>query len=141
MRNGVKHDNGHFYKEFQESLDAGNWKQVVHRPKESKWVQGVDLNVGATIKSKMYKRVRDATEIYYQKKKANPDLKKMTTSELRLMTIKALKEAWVETVEQRRVMIRAFEKTGISLKTDGSEDAEKMHFQGQEKGIPSGLII
>ena len=85
--------------------------------------------------------MNDATEIYYKKKKANPDLKKMTTSELRLMTIKALKEAWVETVEQRRVMIRAFEKTGISLKTDGSEDAEKMHFQGQEIGIPSGLII
>ncbi len=114
---------------------------MVHKPRESKWAQAVDLNVGATIKAKMYKRIREATEFYYQKKKANPNLKKMTTSELRLMTIKALKEAWVETVEERRVMIRAFEKTGISSKANGSEDAAKMHFQGQEIGIPSGLDI
>ena len=65
----------------------------------------------------------------------------MTTSELRLMTINALKEAWIEVVEERRVMIRAFEKTGISLKTDGSEDNEKMEFQGQDKGIPGGLKV
>ena len=35
---------------------------------------------------------------------------------------------------------RAFEKTGISLKTDGSEDGEKMHFQGQPVGVPEGLV-
>ena len=58
-----------------------------------------------------------------------------------MLTVKALKEAWGETVEERRVMIRAFEKTGISLKVDGSEDAEKMKFQGQEIGIPPGLEI
>ena len=128
-------------KEFQASLDSGNWKQVVHKPRESKWAQGLDLNVGATIKVKMYKRIRAATEVYYQKKKANLNLPKMTTSELRLLTAKALKEAWVETFEERRVMIRAFEKTGISLKVDGSEDAEKMKFQAQEIGIPLGLDI
>ena len=43
--------------------------------------------------------------------------------------------------KERRVIIRAFEKTGISLKVDGSEDAEKMKFQGQEIGIPPGLEI
>ena len=47
----------------------------------------------------------------------------------------------METVQEKRVMIRAVEKTGISLKVDGSEDAEKMHFQGQEIGIPEGLDI
>ena len=57
------------------------------------------------------------------------------------MTVKALKDAWVEVVKERKVMIRAFEKTGISLKTDGSEDNEKMHFQGQDKGIPAALKI
>ena len=57
------------------------------------------------------------------------------------MTIKALKEAWVETVESRRVLVRAFEKTGISLKVDGSEDQAKMHFQNQPVGIPDGLEI
>ena len=39
------------------------------------------------------------------------------------------------------VMIRAFEKTGLILKVYGSEDAEKMKFQGQEIGIPTGLDI
>ena len=39
------------------------------------------------------------------------------------------------------VMIRAFEKTGIILKVDGSEDAEKMKFQGREIGIPTVLDI
>ena len=38
-------------------------------------------------------------------------------------------------------MICAFEKTGISLKVDDSEDAEKMKFQAQEIGIPLGLDI
>ena len=78
---------------------------------------------------------------YFSGLDVNPNLPKMTTSELRLLTVKSLKEAWVETVQERQVMIRAFEKTGISLKVDGSEDAEKMKFQGQEIGIPTGLDI
>ena len=28
----------------------------------------------------------------------------------------------------------------IKLKTDGSEDGEKMHFQGQPVGVPEGLV-
>ena len=51
------------------------------------------------------------------------------------------KEAWIETVEERRFMIRAFEKTGISLKVNGSEDQAKMQFQGRSPGISSGLNI
>ena len=47
------------------------------------------------------------------------------------MTVKALKEAWEEVVMAKKVMIRAFEKTGIILKVDGSEDTEKMKFQPQ----------
>ena len=65
----------------------------------------------------------------------------MTTSELRLYTVRSLKEAWVETIQERRVMIRAFEKTEISLKVDATEDAELMEFQGQEIGIPTRLDI
>ena len=26
------------------------------------------------------------------------------------------------------------------MKTDGSKDSEKMHFQGQPKGVPEGLV-
>ena len=44
-------------------------------------------------------------------------------------------------IVEKKVMIRAFEKTGISLKVDGSEDATKMHFQGQEVGVPDGLEL
>ena len=64
----------------------------------------------------------------------------MTTSELRLMIVKALRDAWTEVVENKKTIYRAFEKTGISLKTDGSEDGEKMHFQGQPVSVPEGLV-
>ena len=47
----------------------------------------------------------------------------------------------VTIIFERRVTIRAFEKTGISLKIYGSEDAEKMKFQGQEIGILPGLDV
>ena len=51
MRDGVIHDSGHFYTEFQTALDRGNWIQQVHQPRESKWCQTVDLHVGANLKS------------------------------------------------------------------------------------------
>ena len=50
MKNGIKHDSGHFYREFQASLNQGNWVQQVHKPKESKWVQAVDLHVAVNLK-------------------------------------------------------------------------------------------
>ena len=40
-----------------------------------------------------------------------------TTSELRLMIVKALRDAWTEVVENKKTIYRAFEKTRISLKT------------------------
>ncbi len=40
----------------------------------------------------MYTEIRKETELYYQKKKQNPDLPKLTTGELRLMTVKALEK-------------------------------------------------
>ena len=65
----------------------------------------------------------------------------MTTSDMQIMTVKALEEAWKEVIVEKTVMIRAFEKTGITLKVDGSEDATKMHFQGQDVGVPDGLEL
>ena len=38
-------------------------------------------------------------------------------------------------------MVRAFEKTGLSLAVDGSEDATKIKFQGQEVGVPENLTV
>ena len=64
----------------------------------------------------------------------------MTASEIRIMIVKALAESWTEMVENPNCMIRAFDRTGISLKTDG-EDETKMQFQSQKVGIPAGLEI
>ena len=79
-------------------------------------------------------------EELYQEFKRTGDRTKLNTSNLRVMTVKALDIAWREFLKEK-TMRRAFEKTGLSLAVDGSEDAEKMKFQGQEVGIPAGLII
>ena len=55
--------------------------------------------------------------------------------------VKPFERGLGEIVKEWRVMIRAFEETGISLKVDDSEDAEKMKFQGPEIGIPPGIDI
>ena len=55
------------------------------------------------------------------------------------MTVKALDKAWWEMLTERMI-IRSFERTGLSLKVDGSENSSKMKFQGQAEGIPDGLI-
>ena len=65
----------------------------------------------------------------------------MTTSELRLMIVKALRNAWTEVVENKKTIYRVFEKMVISLKTDGSENGEKMHFQGHPVGVPKDLVF
>ena len=77
-----------------------------------------------------------ATEAYYQRKKADPTIGKMTTSQLRIMTMKAFKKAWDNMLEEPNVIIRSFQRTGLSLKPDGSQDSELMAFQGQERGVP-----
>ena len=51
-----------------------------------------------------------------------------------------MRYTWTEVVENKKTIYCAFEKMGISLKTDGSEDGEKMHFQGQPVGVPEGLV-
>ena len=55
-----------------------------------------------------------------------------------MMTTKALYSAWKDVLQQDTI-VRSFERTGFSLQIDGSEDATKMKFQGQDVGIPSGL--
>ena len=65
----------------------------------------------------------------------------MTTSDLRLLTIRSLRDSWTEMVENKKTIYHAFERAGFSLKTDGSEDSQKMKFQGQDVGIPEGLVI
>ena len=79
--------------------------------------------------------------INYKRKKANPALGKITSSQLRIMTMKAFKKAWDNMLENPNVIIRSFQRTGLSLQPDGSQDAELMAFQGQERGVPPGLEI
>ena len=55
--------------------------------------------------------------------------------------MKAFKRAWDEILEEPNVIIWSFQRTGLSLKPDGSQDSELMAFQGQERGVPHGLEI
>ena len=55
-----------------------------------------------------------------------------------MMTTKALYSAWKDVLQQDTI-VRSFEHTGFSLQIDGSGDATRMRFQGQDVGIPSGL--
>ena len=44
-------------------------------------------------------------------------------------------------LENPMCMIQVFERSGISLKTDESEDKKKMYFRNEEVGIREGLEI
>ena len=44
-------------------------------------------------------------------------------------------------LENPMCMIRVFERSGISLKTDESEHKKKMYFRSEEVGIREGLEI
>ena len=39
-------------------------------------------------------------------------------------------------LEETNLIIRSFQRPGLSLKPDGSQDSELMAFQGQERGVP-----
>ena len=55
------------------------------------------------------------------------------------MTVNALWEAWTEVLKQQTI-VRSFERTGLSLPIDASQDSIKMSFQGQDPGVPPGLV-
>ena len=65
----------------------------------------------------------------------------LSIGQLRVMITKALSKDWNEILQNPTIMIRAFEKTGLSLPLDGSLDSKKMHFQGCDVGIPPGMVI
>ncbi len=56
------------------------------------------------------------------------------------MTAKALYSAWKDVLQQDTI-VRSFERTGFSLQIDGSEDAMKMKFQGQDVGFQLALSM
>ena len=66
---------------------------------------------------------------------------RISIGQLRVMITKALSKAWKEMLRNPKIMIRAFEKPGLSLPLDGSLDSTKMHIQGCAVGIPPGMVI
>ncbi len=50
--------------------------------------------------------------------------------------VKALSVAWKEMLANPRIIKRAFEKPGLSLALDGSEDGTKMSIEGCQPGVP-----
>ena len=71
------------------------------------------------------------------KKRKRADLE----TKVRVMVVKALSQAWKEQLQNPQIMIRAFEKPGLSLPVNGSQDEQKMKIQGCKPGVPEGLII
>ena len=45
-----------------------------------------------------------------------------------------------EVVRNKKIIHRAFETTGISLRIDVLRDYEKMYFQCQDPGVPDGFV-
>ena len=64
---------------------------------------------------------------------------KLSISKLRILIAQVLGAAWKEMLQNPKIIIRSFEKVGLSLPLDGSQDKDKMHFQGCETGIPDGM--
>ena len=86
-------------------------------------------------------------EIYQDwrgRRESNPSAqpKRLNAGEFRVMIAKCVSKAWKEILaNQANAIRRSFESMGLSLSLDGSEDATKLHFQGQARGIPPGLSI
>ena len=72
---------------------------------------------------------------------ASPERRESTLGQLRVKITKALSKAWKEMLQHPTIMIRTFEKPGLTLPLDGSLDSTKMHFQGCDVGIPPGMVI
>jgi len=109
------------------------------------------------LEQKCLKVVRDVAEDHYQvffrsfsKRKSSflvfckifrrtGQRPKLSISKLRILIAQALGAAWKEMLQNPKIIIRSFEKVGLSLPLDGSQDKDKMHFQGCETGIPDGM--
>ena len=57
-----------------------------------------------------------------------------------LLTTKCVGNAWKKSLENPAFMKWTFRCTGLTLATDGSEDAQ-IDFQGAQKGVPDGMLI
>ena len=95
------------------------------------FLQPIDRHLGKQIKgyirNKFKEKLLEQHAILERNPKANI---KITTMELRQLTTKWLGEAWEKCLEDPEFMVGTFERTGLSLPLDGSEDAEMIRFDG-----------
>ena len=149
----------HNYKEYNAIIQDQNLKQNELLVNATKFGQPVDLNCGFNLKQKVFKDIRAETERQYQVFsknwfcsrhpletlfevfRATGVAPRISIGQLRVMITKALSKAWKEMLRNPKIMIRAFEKPGLSLPLDGSLDSTKMHIQGCAVGIPPEMVI
>ena len=67
--------------------------------------------------------------------------KRLSVGELRVVIAKALGKTWKQMLTKPKIIKRSFEKVGLSLAVDGSQDNEKMSFQGYPPGLLTGLVV
>lgn len=100
----------------------------------TKYSQPADRHYMVRIKKDMKRQFRDLLEQQSEKFEKGELVHKITVGELRVLVTQWLAEAWEKLAADKQAMIDAFEKTGLSLPVDGSQD-EKMKFDDVDKII------
>ena len=98
----------------------------------TKFGQPVDLHWGVRIKKSVKADFRDLLEKQHEKFEKFGRVDKITVSQLRVMITKFVAKAWINVSGDRTAMRRTFEKPGLSLAIDGSQD-HKMKFDDVDK--------
>ena len=77
--------------------------------------------------------------IYSRNSEKGEEVHKITVSELRVLVARWLGEAWEKLPADKQAMVDTFEKTGLSLPIDGSDD-EKMSFDDVDKIVMEYIL-
>ena len=128
-----------------DNLDAQVWDGFVSYMKKlsntdvrpllknsTKFSQPADRHFMVRIKKDMKRNFRDLIEKQSDKFDQGEEVHKITVGELRILVTKWLGDAWEKLVADKQAMIDTFEKTGLSLPIDGSQD-QKMSFDDVDK--------
>ena len=83
------------------------------------------------MKKAVKKEFRELLEDQSDKYDNGEDVHKITVGELRILLTKWVAKAWKNLLVDKQAMIDTFEKTGLSLPIDGSQD-HKMKFDDVE---------
>ena len=100
----------------------------------TKYSQPADRHFMVRIKKDVKHKFRGLLEEQSDKFDKGELVHKITVGELRLLVTQWLGDAWEKLVADKQAMVDTFEKTGLSLPVDGSQD-EKMKFDDVEKFV------